>query len=392
MFSERFSTLPPYAFPRLRALLDGHVPGGEVVNMSIGEPQHPFPPFVTEIVARESAGFGRYPPNDGTPELRAAYADWLARRFGVRADPETQVMPLNGTREGLFDAALALVPETKAGRRAAVLIPNPFYQVYLAAALGAGAEPVLVPATRETGHLPDIASLPAETLDRAAAAYLCSPANPQGAVAGRDDWRALLALAERHDFRILSDECYSEIYRDAPPPGGLEMAAEMGVDPERVVAFHSLSKRSNLPGLRSGMLAGGPRAVARMKQLRAYGGAPLPLPLQRAAEAVWADETHVEENRARYRAKYAVADEILGDIPGYESPAAGFFLWLPVEDGEAAAVKLWREAGLRVLPGAYLARDTGAGNPGAGFIRVAMVAPEDDLRRGLKSLRRVLWT
>ena len=392
MFSKRFSTLPPYAFPRLRALLDGHAPGGEVVNMSIGEPQHPFPPFVTEIVARESAGFGRYPPNDGTPELRAAYADWLARRFGVRADPETQVMPLNGTREGLFDAALALVPETKAGRRAAVLIPNPFYQVYLAAALGAGAEPVLVPATRETGHLPDIASLPAETLDRAAAVYLCSPANPQGAVAGRDDWRALLALAERHDFRILSDECYSEIYRDAPPPGGLEMAAEMGVDPERVVAFHSLSKRSNLPGLRSGMLAGGPRAVARMKQLRAYGGAPLPLPLQRAAEAVWADETHVEENRARYRAKYAVADEILGDIPGYESPAAGFFLWLPVEDGEAAAVKLWREAGLRVLPGAYLARDTGAGNPGAGFIRVAMVAPEDDLRRGLKSLRRVLWT
>ncbi|WP_371061025.1 aminotransferase class I/II-fold pyridoxal phosphate-dependent enzyme [Rhodosalinus sp. 5P4] len=392
MFSERFSTLPPYAFPRLRALLDGHAPGGEVVNMSIGEPQHPFPPFVTEIVARESAGFGRYPPNDGTPELRAAYADWLARRFGVRADPETQVMPLNGTREGLFDAALALVPETKAGRRAAVLIPNPFYQVYLAAALGAGAEPVLVPATPETGHLPDIASLPAETLDRAAAVYLCSPANPQGAVAGRDDWRALLALAERHDFRILSDECYSEIYRDAPPPGGLEMAAEMGADPERVVAFHSLSKRSNLPGLRSGMLAGGPRAVARMKQLRAYGGAPLPLPLQRAAEAVWADETHVEENRARYRAKYAVADEILGDIPGYESPAAGFFLWLPVEDGEAAAVKLWREAGLRVLPGAYLARDTGVGNPGAGFIRVAMVAPEDDLRRGLKSLRRVLWT
>ncbi|WP_371055175.1 aminotransferase class I/II-fold pyridoxal phosphate-dependent enzyme [Rhodosalinus sp. K401] len=392
MFSERFSTLPPYAFPRLRALLDGHAPGGEVVNMSIGEPQHPFPPFVTEIVARESAGFGRYPPNDGTPELRAAYADWLARRYGVRADPETQVMPLNGTREGLFDAALALVPETKAGRRAAVLIPNPFYQVYLAAALGAGAEPVLVPATPETGHLPDIASLPAETLDRAAAVYLCSPANPQGAVAGRDDWRALLALAERHDFLILSDECYSEIYRDAPPPGGLEMAAEMGVDPERVVAFHSLSKRSNLPGLRSGMLAGGPRAVARMKQLRAYGGAPLPLPLQRAAEAVWADETHVEENRARYRAKYAVADEILGDVPGYESPAAGFFLWLPVEDGEAAAVKLWREAGLRVLPGAYLARDTVAGNPGAGFIRVAMVAPEDDLRRGLKSLRRVLWT
>ena len=392
MFSERFSTLPPYAFPRLRALLDGHAPGGEVVNMTIGEPQHPFPPFVTEIVTREAAGFGRYPPNDGTPELRAAYAEWLSRRYGVRLDPETQVMPLNGTREGLFDAALALVPGTKAGGRAAVLIPNPFYQVYLAAAHAAGAEPVLVPATRETGHLPDIASLPAETLDRAAAVYLCSPANPQGAVAGRDYWRALLALAERHDFVVFSDECYSEIYRDTPPPGGVEMAAETGADPERVVAFHSLSKRSNLPGLRSGMLAGGPGAVARMKQLRAYGGAPLPLPLQRAAEAVWADEAHVEENRARYRAKYAVADEVLGDLPGYESPAAGFFLWLPVEDGEAAALKLWREVGLRVLPGAYLARDTGAGNPGAGFIRVAMVAPETELRRGLETLRRVLWT
>ncbi|MFP4327728.1 MAG: aminotransferase class I/II-fold pyridoxal phosphate-dependent enzyme [Paracoccaceae bacterium] len=391
MFPERFSTLPPYAFPRLRALLDGHAPGGEVRSMTIGEPRHPFPSWVPEVIAAACGEFGRYPPNEGTPELRGAITDWLRRRYGVQLDPDRQVMPLNGTREGLYNAAMALFPEVKQGKRPAVLIPNPFYQAYMVAAISVGAEPIFVPATRETGFLPDFAALPAEVLDRTVAAYICSPANPQGAVADSGYWSDLLALAERHDFRILADECYSEIWRNAPPAGALEVAAARGADPERVLVFHSLSKRSNLPGLRSGFVAGGPESLERLRQLRAYGGAPLPLPVQRVSERAWAEEDHVEENRRLYRAKFAAADEILGDLPGYRSPPAGFFLWLPVGDGEAAAVKLWRESGLRVLPGAYLGQDGPGGNPGAGYIRVALVAPETELRDGLETIRRCLY-
>jgi aspartate/methionine/tyrosine aminotransferase len=204
-------------------------------------------------------------------------------------------------------------------------------------------------------------------------------------------WDALLALAERHDFRILADECYSELYRDTPPPGALEAVARTGADPERVVVFHSLSKRSNLPGLRAGFAAGGPDSIAAMKQLRNYAGAPLPLPLQAVATRAWNDETHVEENRALYRAKYAMADEILGDVPGYKAPQAGFFLWLPVADGEAAALKLWRETGVRVLPGAYLARAVDGVTPGADRLRVAMVAEQQEMRDGLLRLRSCLY-
>ncbi len=391
MFPERFANLPAYAFPRLRALLDVHEPGGEVVHMTIGEPKHAFPDWVSDVIAREAAGFGKYPPNDGSPELRKSITDWLGLRYGLDMNPDTQVMALNGTREGLYNAAMALCPETKNGAKPVILTPNPFYQVYMIAAISVGADPVFVPATAETGHLPDYAGLPKDVLDRTAMAYICSPANPQGAVADRAYWEQLITLAEQHDFRILADECYSEIYRNDPPPGALQVAREMGADPERVVIFHSLSKRSNLPGLRSGFVAGGPDSLKRIKQLRAYSGAPLPLPLQQAAATVWADEAHVQENRRLYREKFVIADEIFAGTPGYAGPEAGFFLWLPVADGEAAALKLWRETGVRVLPGAYLSRDTDAGNPGAGYIRVAMVAPKDEMQRGLITLRDCLY-
>ena len=390
-FPERFSHLPEYAFPRLRSLLDAHAPGGEVVQMTIGEPRHRFPPWLDRVIADHAGDFGRYPPNDGTPELREAIANWVRRRYGATIDPEREVMALNGTREGLFNAAIALCPEEKAGGRPAVLTPNPFYQVYAVAALTVGAEPVYVPATAQTGFLPDYAALPADLLDRVAIAYICSPANPQGSVADRDYWRRLIALAETHDFRIFADECYSEIYRGTPPPGALEVAHEMGVDPERVLIFHSLSKRSNLPGLRSGFVAGGPRSIAAVKQLRAYAGAPLPLPLQRAAETVWTDETHVEENRALYVRKYDIAHRIFDGIDGCAAPQAGFFLWLPVEDGEAAALKLWRETGVRVLPGAYLSREVAGQNPGSGYIRAAMVAEEREMQRGCEAIRDCLY-
>ncbi|RID92397.1 aminotransferase class I/II-fold pyridoxal phosphate-dependent enzyme [Gemmobacter lutimaris] len=389
-FPERFSNLPDYAFPRLRKLLDHLPPGGAPVAMTIGEPKHAMPDFVGPILAANLDGFSVYPPNDGTPELLAAISGWTQRRYGVALGPD-RFMVLNGTREGLFNACIALCPETKNGKQPVVLMPNPFYQVYAVAALTVGAEPVYVPATAATGHLPDFAGLSPDLLDRVTIAYICSPANPQGAVASRDYWKTLLALAEKHDFQIFADECYSEIWRNSPPPGILEVAAEVGADPERVVAFHSLSKRSNLPGLRSGFAAAGPQSMERLRKLRAFAGAPLPLPLQRVAEAAWSDEAHVAASRALYQEKFALADSIFGGMQGYQSPEGGFFLWLPVEDGEAAALKLWTETGVRVLPGAYLSRDVGGQNPGKPYIRVALVAPKDETERGLTKLRDCIY-
>jgi len=301
-------------------------------------------------------------------------------------------MILNGTREGLYNAAMALSPERKNGAQPVVLLPNPFYQVYAIAALSVNAEPVMVPATAETGHLPDYASLPTDVLDRTTIAYICSPANPQGAVASREYWAQLIALAEKHDFKIFADECYSEIYRDTPPMGALEAAADTGCDPERIVVFHSLSKRSNLPGLRSGFVISGPKNTAEMRQLRAYAGAPVPMPIQRVSTRAWSDEEHVVANRAMYQEKFADADEIFKGVNSYTSPEAGFFLWLPVDDGEAACLRLWKETGVRVLPGAYLSRPDPAGDPGAGYIRVALVAPKQQTQRGLTIIRDCLYT
>jgi N-succinyldiaminopimelate aminotransferase len=390
IYPERFSNLADYAFPRLRALLDVHEPGGEPLALTIGEPQHAFPSWVGDVLADNIAGFAKYPPNDGEPELLAAISAWINRRYGVDVGPD-RIMALNGTREGLYNAAMALCPEAKNGKRPVILTPNPFYQVYMIASISVGAETVFVPATADNGFLPDYASMPADVLDRTAIAYICSPSNPQGAVASRDYWRDLIALAEKHDFRIFADECYSEIYRDEAPVGALEVAAEMGADPERITIFHSLSKRSNLPGLRSGFVAGGTESIRLIRQLRAYSGAPLPLPIQRVSTRVWSDEEHVIENRALYNAKYKMAEEVLGNLPGYHTPEGGFFLWLPVEDGEAAALKLWRETGVRVLPGGYLSRDVNDKNPGKGFIRVAMVAPMEEMRRGLTLIRECLY-
>ncbi len=390
VFPERFSNLPEYTWPRLRSLLDVHEGGGAVVNLTIGEPRHAFPEFLGDAIADSLAEFGRYPANPGSDELLEAIVAWIARRYGVTLEPE-QVMALNGTREGLFAAPLALCPERKNGAEPVILLPNPFYQVYMIGALSSGAKPVYLPATAESGFLPDLDALEPEVLDRAVAFYICSPSNPQGAVASAEYWRQLLDLAERHDFRIFSDECYSEVWREEPPVGGLQMVAETGADPERVFVFHSLSKRSNLPGLRSGFVAGGPKGMAEIRRLRAYAGAPLPGPIQHASARVWGDEAHVEASRARYAKKFEMADRIFEGVAGYASPPAGFFLWLDVGDGESAARTLWQKTGVRVLPGAYLARDVDGRNPGAAYVRVAMVADEPELERGLSDLRDCIF-
>lgn len=388
---ERFSNLPEYAFPRLRSLLDHHPAGGDVVHMTIGEPKHAFPAFVPDILAENIAEFAKYPPNAGAPELLVSIADWIKRRFGVAVDAGTQVVTLNGTREGLFNACIALCPELKNGKQPNVLIPNPFYQVYAVAAAAVGARPVFVSAETANGFLPDFAGLPDEVLDQTAIVYICSPSNPQGAVASAEYWADLIKLAEKHDFRIFADECYSEIYRDTAPVGALQIADRIGADPERVTIFHSLSKRSNLPGLRSGFAAGGPKTIAALKQLRDFAGAPIPLPLQRVATAAWADEAHVIASRALYVEKYHIADQVFDSLNGYQSPEAGFFLWLPVEDGETAALSLWQETGVRVLPGAYLSRDVDGHNPGKGYVRVAMVAAKEEMKDGLQTIRKHLY-
>jgi aspartate/methionine/tyrosine aminotransferase len=390
-FPERFSDLPEYAFPRLRRLLDGVAPGGDPIHMTIGEPRHAMPDYLGEVIADSLKTFGQYPENNGSMELLTAITKWVEFRFGVALDPASNVMALSGTREGLMNSCIALCPETKNGKKPAVLTPNPFYQVYAVAAATVGAEPIFVPATRETGFLPDYAGLPTEILDRTTIAYLCSPSNPQGSVATREYWEELICLAEKHDFKIFADECYSEIYTGEAPVGAIEVAHAMGADPERLLIFHSLSKRSNLPGLRSGFVASGPENIERIKQLRAYSGAPLPMPTQIVSTRIWGDEAHVIASRALYVEKLKMADEVFSGIDGAKAPEAGFFLWLPVKDGAEATVKLWTKTGVRVLPGEYLAREVNGENPGTNYIRAALVAPIEDTQRGLIKLRDCLY-
>ncbi len=384
---ERISQLPEYPFPRLRRLLDGESSGHREIDLSIGEPRLGLPDWVGPRLAEAIAGFAHYPPNVGAEELLQAIADWLSRRYGANVEPESGIVCLNGTREGLFNASLALCSEQKNGAAPYILIPNPFYPAYAAGAVAAGAIPCFVAAGQETDFLPDFVALPPAILNRTSLVFLCSPSNPQGAVASLDYLKELLALAERFGFRLLVDECYSEIYRMSPPAGALQAAAAMNSDPEKVAVFHSLSKRSGLPGLRSGFVAGGKGLIAAIKQLRTYGGAPIPMPLQMISEYAWRDEEHVKHNRATFQDRYLVADEIMGGWKGYMSPRAGMFLWLDVGDGERVARQLWRQSGLRVVPGEYFAHDVGGNNPGKQYIRVALTAEDEDLRIGLERLR-----
>ena len=390
MYPERFSHLPEYAFPRFRALLDGHDFAGPQFNMTIGEPQHRYPAWIKDVLFEQIDGFNRYPANDGIEKLQVSIVKWFYRRFGLELTSDKNIVPLNGTREGLYNVSMALCPESLNGKTPFVLIPNPFYQVYMISALSVNSKPLFIPTDENGGHLPDYFSLTADILNNTSAAYICSPSNPQGAVATVEYVTALIELAEKHDFIIFADECYSEIYRDTPPPGFMEISNKLGADPNRVVTFHSLSKRSNLPGLRSGFAASGEQNIKRMKQLRAYSGSPIPEPLQHISASVWDDEEHVIENRKIYKKKYDFADKIFTDFDGYLSPTAGFFLWLDVGSGEKTALKLWQSCGVRVLPGRYLSKDFDGQSPGDRYIRVAMVAEPEETKNGLIKIREFL--
>jgi N-succinyldiaminopimelate aminotransferase len=381
-------------FTRLTELLAPHKPGKPLIALSLGEPQHPVPGFVGPVLAEHIADFGRYPIAKGIEPFRKAASAWLSRRFDLpRAiDPESEILVLNGSREGLFFAALTAMRHVGERRgRPAILVPNPFYPAYGAGARAAGCEIIYLPTTPANGFLPDLDALDEATLARTVAIYIASPANPQGAVASPDYFSRLKSLADRFGFMILSDECYSEIYTRDAPGSALERA---GSDFSNVVAFQSLSKRSNLPGMRVGFAAGDRNFLSLFHELRNVAAPQVPVPLQHVAVAAYGDEAHVEENRRLYRIKFDLADQILGSRYGYRRPAGGFCVWLDVSShggDEAATVKLYREAGVRVVPGSYLARQQQDGfNPGAGYIRLALVSDSESTAEALHRLVEVL--
>lgn len=377
MINDRLALLRDYPFRRLNGLLKDVEPPRDVepLVMSIGEPQHPYPDFVTEQLTKHAGLWSKYPPTNGTSEFRTAVKDWITRRYSLPPgiiEPDRHVLPVAGTREALFAVALLAVPTKKHRMRPTVLIPDPFYQIYSGAAIMAGAEPVYVPTTEETGFLPDFLALPADQLERAALAYLCSPSNPQGAVASLNQLKAYVRLARDLDFILATDECYCEIYCGAPPPGIIEACATDDGHLRNVIAFHSLSKRSNVPGLRSGFVVGDSDLIMDFARLRQYTGGASPGPILAAATSLWKDEAHVKANRALYRDKFSDAEKIIGSHPHFYRPDGGFYLWLKVGDGEETARRLWASAGVKVMPGAYLSRE-GGNPPGAAYIRLALV-------------------
>ncbi len=392
---ETFLSAIQSPFPRLRELLEHEKPGASPIDMTIGEPRHGVPRIAADIIAERWESFAKYPPIGGIPELRNAIAVWLTRRFQLEPgciDPERHILPLCGTREGLISALTIAVALTGRSRPAA-LMPNPFYQAYYAAALTAGCEPVMAAATADTGFLPDLAALDPKALDRTAAFYLASPANPQGVVASPEYLEELIGLARRHGFYVFSDECYSEIYQKAPPPSALEVAARMG-GLDHVLAFNSLSKRSNAPGLRSGFIAGDGVFLKEYLQYRNVASPQIPVPIQYASAALWAEEEHAGESRRLYREKFALASRTLGAMPGYYEPAGGFFLWLDLSNlggGERAATTIWKGCGVKILPGAYLAQPDASGvNPARDYARLALVDPLEKTREALDRLASIL--
>jgi aspartate/methionine/tyrosine aminotransferase len=384
-------------FARLALLLEGMAPGAPPIDLSLGEPKALIPSFLGPTLAEHLAEFGRYPPVKGIPTLRTAIAAWLSRRYPVlkgAIDPESQILPLNGSREGLFTAIFPAKARKPQAAEPVVLIPNPFYQAYAAAAAASGATPVFLEARAQDGFLPDLERIAPSLLARAVAFYLNTPSNPQGAVASRAYLAQAVALARAHDFVLFADECYSEIYCDVPPPGVLETAfAETG-SLANAVSFQSLSKRSGLPGLRSGFVAGDPAFIAAFGRFRNVACPQVPLPIQHASAKAWADENHVEEGRGLYRRNLAVAEEVLAGRYGYRRPQGGFFLWLKMADfggGEAAAKTLWKGCGVRVLPGTYLAQAGPDGvNPGTDYVRIALVHDAETTREALTRVRAIL--
>jgi aspartate/methionine/tyrosine aminotransferase len=404
--------LKDYPFYRLNRLLEGLAAGApspamqaasihEPLMMSLGEPQNGPPAFIRAIIDQSFDLWGRYPPSNGSIELRQAIVDNLNRRYHLPTGwlgERQNILPMPGIREGLFLIALAAVEGVDAAEAPYVLIPNPFYQPYGAGAVYAGARGVFLSASPANGFLPDYAGLDPAILRRTQLAYVCNPGNPHGAVAPRAYLHQLLELAIRYNFLLVVDECYAEIYPDQPPISMLQICAERGDESlNQVAVFQTLSKRSSVPGLRSGFMAAGQAMTQEMVRLISHGGNYVQGPVSAASILLWQDEGHVEANRALYRENLAIAAEIFAGYAGFHPIQAGFFLWLAVGDDEDFARRLWQEAGIKVLPGRYLGRSdsdplTGQDlpNPGEGFIRIALVHPPSITRPALHRIAGLL--
>jgi N-succinyldiaminopimelate aminotransferase len=390
--------LHPYPFEKLRQLFAGVVPNPEhtPISLGIGEPKHPTPAFIQKALMHSVAGLANYPSTHGSEALRAAIAGWIERRYGVPPlDPATMVLPVNGSREALFGIAHCVVDASKQG--ALVMCPNPFYQIYEGATYLAGAAPWFVNSEPSRNFASDYSSVPDEVWPRVQLLYVCSPGNPTGATLSLDDWRVLFALADRYGFVIAADECYSEIYHGATAPlGALEAAHQLGRSGGQrpyanLVVFSSLSKRSNVPGMRSGFVAGDPAVLKKFLLYRTYSGGAMSPPVQAASIAAWNDESHVQENRALYKEKFSLITPLLKQVMDVELPDAGFYLWADVRrtglsDTEFAR-GLYAEYNVTVLPGSYLARDAHGVNPGRNRIRMALVAEVDE---GLEAAQRIV--
>ncbi|MBI5198221.1 MAG: succinyldiaminopimelate transaminase [Nitrospirae bacterium] len=392
----RIAQLSDYPFQRLSRLKEGIVPppNQSPVDLSLGEPKHATPAFIREALIAALPALQTYPVTKGLSEFRQSVAQWIVRRYGLPAEAvraDQHILPCNGSREALFSIALAAVHSDAGERSPVVVIPNPFYQIYEGASLLAGAVPHFVNATEENGFLPRYEDLPAEIFRRTQLLYVCSPGNPTGAVAGLRYYQKLIELADRHDFIIASDECYSEIYDSEPPPGLLQAAWEMGNrEFRRCVVFQSLSKRSNMPGARSGFVAGDADILRDYLKVRIYMGGSVPYFIQSAAAAAWSDESHVVENRRLYREKMDRFSEILSPAVKLQRPAGGFYIWLKTGDGERFTRELFRSEHVTVLPGAYLSREVEGTNPGKAYVRIALVAPVEECIEAAERIRRFL--
>ncbi len=391
--NPRLARLQPYPFERLRFLLAGIVPDHAypAINLSIGEPKHPTPGLVTAALVANLDGLSAYPATAGLPELREAVAAWLIRRYGVsEIDPATQVLPVNGSREALFAFAQTVIDPSRG--RALVACPNPFYQIYEGAAVLAGASPVFLNTTADSGFKPDYGSLPDDTWRDVQLVYACSPANPSGAVMNLEDWRALFELSDRHGFVIAADECYSEVYCDetAPPIGAMQAASVLGrTGYPRLVVFSSLSKRSNAPGMRSGFVAGDAALLKNFLLFRTYHGSAMSVTVQRASIAAWRDEDHVVANRRLYAEKYRAVLPLIQEPLATSMPDGGFYLWIrtPIDDTRFAS-ELLRDYNVLVLPGSFLGRDIDGLNPGRNYVRVALVQPLADCVEAIKRIAK----
>jgi N-succinyldiaminopimelate aminotransferase len=391
--------LHPYPFEKLAALKAAVTSPDHLTDimLSIGEPKHLPPAFVLDTLVKNLSKLSQYPSTKGLPELREAIAAWATRRFALKAhtfSAEKNILPVNGTREALFAFAQAVIDRTKPN--ALIVSPNPFYQIYEGAAFLSGAEPYFLNCTPENHFIPDFAAVPKEVWQRTQLLFICSPGNPTGAVMSAGQLKKLITLADQYDFVIASDECYSELYSDEqnPPTGLLQACAEMGRDDfARCVVFHSLSKRSNLPGLRSGFVGGDAKILERFLLYRTYHGCAMPVPTQLASSAAWQDETHVIENREAYRQKFDAVLKILNGVLEVEKPEAGFYLWpkTPIK-GELFAQQLFSKQKVTVLPGSYLAREVKGFNPGENYVRLALVAPLAECVEAAERIRTFVRT